>query len=114
MSLLPALSRADRAEQPGIPHVRFHHLKWAGIGDVNFGLFTLVWDHLLHHYSYDPARRFTSDDLGMAAKPDYPVGYLAQLAEPFTRHGVCTTTSVEHAENRSDAASIGQAPPSRV
>lgn len=25
---------------------RFHHLKWAGIGDVNFGLFTLVWDHL--------------------------------------------------------------------
>ncbi|WP_280510573.1 hypothetical protein [Nocardia farcinica] len=21
------------------------------------------------------------------AKPDYPSGYLAQLAEPFTRHG---------------------------
>ncbi|MCP2288889.1 sterol desaturase family protein [Nocardia amikacinitolerans] len=93
---------------------RFHHLKWAGIGDVNFGLFTLVWDHLLRTYSYDPARRFTSDDLGMAAKPDYPVGYLAQLAEPFTRHGACTTTSGEHTENRSGAASIGQAPPSRV
>ena len=26
---------------------RFHHLKWAGVGDVNFGLFTLVWDHLM-------------------------------------------------------------------
>ncbi|MFI7524370.1 sterol desaturase family protein [Nocardia salmonicida] len=65
---------------------RFHHLKWAGIGDVNFGLFTLVWDHLLRTYSYDPHRRFSSDDLGMAAKPDYPVGYLAQLAEPFTHH----------------------------
>ncbi|WP_174566836.1 sterol desaturase family protein [Nocardia crassostreae] len=63
---------------------RFHHLKWAGIGDVNFGLFTLLWDHLLRTYSYDPARRFSSDDLGMAAHPDYPVRYLAQLAEPFT------------------------------
>lgn len=33
-------------------------MKWAGIGDVNFGLFTLVWDHLMGTYSYDhpPAR----------------------------------------------------------
>ncbi|MEU3725028.1 sterol desaturase family protein [Streptomyces sp. NPDC031705] len=62
---------------------RFHHLKWAGIGDVNFGLFTLVWDHAMRTYTYDPDRRFTSEDLGMAAKPDYPVSYLAQLAEPF-------------------------------
>ncbi|MBF6439589.1 sterol desaturase family protein [Nocardia cyriacigeorgica] len=71
---------------------RFHHLKWAGIGDVNFGLFTLIWDHLLRTYSYDPTRRFTSADLGMAAKPHYPVGYLAQLAEPFTRDGACHFT----------------------
>ncbi|MBF6100533.1 sterol desaturase family protein [Nocardia cyriacigeorgica] len=71
---------------------RFHHLKWAGIGDVNFGLFTLIWDHLLRTYSYDPHRRFSSADLGMAAKPNYPVGYLAQLAEPFTRHGACDFT----------------------
>lgn len=71
---------------------RFHHLKWAGIGDVNFGLFTLLWDHLLRTYSYDPMRRFSSADLGMAAKPHYPVGYLAQLAEPFTRHGACDVT----------------------
>ncbi|MGV0851857.1 sterol desaturase family protein [Mycolicibacterium phlei] len=62
---------------------RFHHLKWAGVGDVNFGLFTLLWDHLLRTYSFDPGRRFTSDDLGMAAKPDYPVAYLRQLAAPF-------------------------------
>ncbi|BDT85530.1 sterol desaturase family protein [Nocardia cyriacigeorgica] len=68
---------------------RFHHLKWAGIGDVNFGLFTLIWDHLLRTYSYDPHRRFHSTDLGMAAKPDYPTSYLAQFAEPFTRHGAC-------------------------
>ncbi|WP_125777284.1 sterol desaturase family protein [Antribacter gilvus] len=69
---------------------RFHHLKWAGIGDVNFGLFTLIWDHLLGTYSYDPERRFTSDDLGMAAKPNYPNDYLAQLAEPFRASGACT------------------------
>ncbi len=65
---------------------RFHHLKWAGVGDVNFGLFTLVWDHVLRTHTYDPARTFTSDDLGMAAKPHFPVRYVAQLAEPF-RHG---------------------------
>ncbi|MGW5052623.1 sterol desaturase family protein [Actinokineospora sp. NPDC004072] len=68
---------------------RFHHLKWAGIGDVNFGLFTLLWDHLLGTYSYDPRRAFTSADLGMAAKPDYPATYLAQLAEPFRPSGAC-------------------------
>ncbi len=64
---------------------RFHHLKWAGIGDVNFGLFTLIWDRIYRTYSFDPTRRFSSDDLGMAAKPHYPNGYLAQLAEPFRR-----------------------------
>ncbi|GGW71987.1 hypothetical protein GCM10010503_56720 [Streptomyces lucensis JCM 4490] len=68
---------------------RFHHLKWAGVGDVNFGLFTLVWDHLLGTFSYTPARRFSSDDLGMAAKPHYPTAYLAQLAEPFRSSGAC-------------------------
>ncbi|MFX0577308.1 sterol desaturase family protein [Nocardia nepalensis] len=68
---------------------RFHHLKFAGIGDVNFGLFTLIWDHLLRTYSYDPARRFVTDDLGMAAKPDYPTAYVDQLIYPFTPDGGC-------------------------
>lgn len=63
---------------------RFHHLKWGGVGDVNFGLFTLLYDHLLlRSFSYDPERRFTSEDLGIAKRPDYPSGYLDQLAEPF-------------------------------
>lgn len=69
---------------------RFHHLKWAGIGDVNFGLFTLVWDHLMRTYAYDPTRRFDSNQLGMAAKPDYPSGYLSQMIYPFTPNGGCT------------------------
>lgn len=63
---------------------RFHHLKWGGVGDVNFGLFTLLYDRLLlRTFSYDPQRVFTSDDLGIAKQPDYPSGYLDQLAEPF-------------------------------
>ncbi|MEU1998798.1 sterol desaturase family protein [Nocardia gamkensis] len=72
---------------------RFHHLKWAGIGDVNFGLFTLLWDHLYRTYSYDPGRRFTSEQLGMAAEPDYPVDYARQLIHPFTAAGGCGTTT---------------------
>lgn len=68
---------------------RFHHLKWAGIGDVNFGLFTLIWDHLMRTYSYDPNRRFDSTQLGMAAKPDYPTAYVTQLLFPFTAAGGC-------------------------
>jgi sterol desaturase/sphingolipid hydroxylase (fatty acid hydroxylase superfamily) len=63
---------------------RFHHLKWGGVGDVNFGLFTLVYDHLLlRTFSFDPDKRFTSEDLGIAKEPDFPRGYLAQLVKPF-------------------------------
>ena len=68
---------------------RFHHLKTARDGDVNFGLFTLIWDHLAGTYRYDPERRFSSADLGMAAKPDYPTRYRAQLTAPFTADGAC-------------------------
>ncbi|MCG5432626.1 sterol desaturase family protein [Mycobacterium sp. MYCO198283] len=85
---------------------RFHHLKWAGIGDVNFGLFTLLWDHLMRTFSYDPARRFDSTQLGMAAKPDYPNGYLRQMIYPFTRSGNCApkpTTATNHTANTSAA-----------
>jgi hypothetical protein len=62
---------------------RFHHLKWAGVGDVNFGLFFTVWDRLLDTFVFDPTARFDSDVLGIAAEPDYPVGYRAQLVHPF-------------------------------
>jgi sterol desaturase/sphingolipid hydroxylase (fatty acid hydroxylase superfamily) len=63
---------------------RFHHLKWAGVGDVNFGLFTLVYDRLLlRTFSFDPGRRFTADDLGIAKQPDFPVRYVDQLLKPW-------------------------------
>jgi sterol desaturase/sphingolipid hydroxylase (fatty acid hydroxylase superfamily) len=62
---------------------RFHHLKWAGVGDVNFGLFTLIYDHLLlRTFSFDAHRRFSSDDLGIATQPAFPTGYVDQLLEP--------------------------------
>ncbi|MBO9522813.1 MAG: sterol desaturase family protein [Nocardioidaceae bacterium] len=87
---------------------RFHHLRWAGVGDVNFGLFTLLWDHLLRTFSFDPGRRFSSDDLGMAAKPDYPVSWAAQMAEPFRASGACVTTA--NPAKVADQA-IGDGPP---
>lgn len=63
---------------------RFHHLRWGGIGDVNFGLFTLVWDHLLlRSFSYDRDRRFSSADIGIGKEPDFPTDYVAQLLRPF-------------------------------
>lgn len=65
------------------PLHRFHHQKWAGIGDVNFGLFTNLWDYLLGTAVYDGGKRFTSDDLGIGKQPDYPTSYIGQLAAPF-------------------------------
>jgi len=64
---------------------RFHHLKWAKIGDVNFGLFTTLGDHLLGTYYYEPTKTFESADLGIGTDPDYPQGYLRQLVAPFVR-----------------------------
>ncbi len=65
------------------PLHRFHHQKWAGIGDVNFGLFTNLWDHVLGTSVYNADKRFMSADLGIGKQPDYPKGYLDQLAVPF-------------------------------
>jgi sterol desaturase/sphingolipid hydroxylase (fatty acid hydroxylase superfamily) len=64
---------------------RFHHLKGAGAGDVNFGFFTNLWDFVLGTWRHDPARRFTSDDLGISDRDAVPTRYLAQLAAPFRR-----------------------------
>jgi sterol desaturase/sphingolipid hydroxylase (fatty acid hydroxylase superfamily) len=62
---------------------RFHHLKTAEEGDVNFGLFTTFTDRLLGTAYYDKERVIGSSDIGIGAEPDYPNGYLAQLIKPF-------------------------------
>lgn len=65
------------------PVHRFHHLKSAGDGDVNFGLFTNIWDWFLNTAYYQKSRRFSSDDLGVGDQPEYPAGYVGQLLQPF-------------------------------
>jgi sterol desaturase/sphingolipid hydroxylase (fatty acid hydroxylase superfamily) len=63
---------------------RFHHVASSDEGDVNFGLFTSIWDRwLLRTYRFEESRRFTSADLGIAGRPGYPTTYLSQLAAPF-------------------------------
>lgn len=62
---------------------RFHHLKTAEEGDVNFGLFTNLTDYCLGTVYYDKNRTIGTDDIGIGDQPDYPVGYLSQLIQPF-------------------------------
>ncbi len=65
---------------------RLHHLRYPGEGDVNFGLFTLLWDRVMGTYRPASSRsELTSDDLGVAGQPHYPHGLRDQLAEPFRR-----------------------------
>ncbi|MDM4771241.1 sterol desaturase family protein [Solimonas sp. SE-A11] len=65
---------------------RFHHVNRPGEGDVNFGLFTTLWDHLAGSFHYVPggAPRHSAA-VGLSDRGDYPAGYLAQLIEPFRR-----------------------------
>ena len=65
------------------PVHRFHHIKWPVEGDVNFGLFTTIWDRMLGTAVYEEGRMFTSDDLGISEEPNYPDSYLGQLTQPF-------------------------------
>lgn len=67
------------------PVHRFHHQRDGLVGDVNFGLFTTLWDRLLGTAMYDAGRRIGRGDVGIGDRPDYPVGYAAQLVEPFRR-----------------------------
>ncbi len=61
---------------------RFHHAR-GGAGDVNFGLFTTLWDHFAGTFYYAPcAAPSRSQDLGVD-EPEYPTAYFAQLLRPF-------------------------------
>jgi len=63
---------------------RFHHSNRAGENDVNFGLFTTLWDHCAGTFRYRPnAAPRDSAQLGLSDGEPYPDGYLAQLAQPF-------------------------------
>ena len=62
---------------------RFHHRRH-GEGDINFGLFTNLYDHIVgtFHYRIGEAPR-GSQELGLRGRDDYPKAYLLQLFEPF-------------------------------
>ncbi|MDY0956468.1 sterol desaturase family protein [Stenotrophomonas rhizophila] len=64
------------------PLHRFHHMRYGKAGDVNFGLFLTVWDHLLGT-AFDADYRMRVDDLGIGSQPAYPRDYLGQLLAPF-------------------------------
>lgn len=70
------------------PAHRFHHSNRAGEGDVNFGLFSSVWDHLLGTFRFDPAASPCVGELGVVGRADYPVDYFPQILEPFRRRRV--------------------------
>lgn len=64
------------------PGHRHHHVASKTKGDVNFGLFTMLWDHLLGTFvSGHPSPR--DGDLGVAGRPDFPIEYSKQLVDPF-------------------------------
>jgi len=65
------------------PIHRFHHQNSAKLGNVNFGLFLVIWDMLLGTYEFEANRQFSSVDLGIEDHPDYPTSYRGQLTEPF-------------------------------
>ena len=62
---------------------RLHHVARVPDGDVNFGLFLLVWDRLLGTFADPTGRSVEAHELGLAGRPRYPVGYVDQLREPF-------------------------------
>jgi sterol desaturase/sphingolipid hydroxylase (fatty acid hydroxylase superfamily) len=62
---------------------RLHHVHWQGQGDVNFGLFSTLWDRLLGTYKKEPARAPMAGDIGVQDYPDFPQDYVAQILLPF-------------------------------
>lgn len=62
---------------------RLHHRAAAGEGDVNFGLFLLIWDRMLGTFAWEPEAIASTPRLGVDSRPDYPDAYLRQLIEPF-------------------------------
>lgn len=76
------------------PVHRFHHMKYGRAGDVNFGLFFNLWDWLLGTAYYRERYRMGPGDLGIGSRPDFPVGYGAQLRDPFKAVGLSKEPSL--------------------
>jgi len=67
------------------PAHRHHHIASAKDGDVNFGLFTTLWDHLLGTFVLNGRPTPRQGQLGIEGDPDFPRGYAEHLMAPFVR-----------------------------
>lgn len=67
------------------PAHRHHHIASAKDGDVNFGLFTTLWDHLLGTFVLNGRPTPRKGQLGIEGDPDFPRGYAEHLMVPFVR-----------------------------
>lgn len=65
------------------PAHRHHHIASARDGDVNFGLFTSIWDYLLGTFVLNARPTPRAGELGVEGELDYPRGYFGHLAAPF-------------------------------
>lgn len=63
---------------------RFHHSNGPN-GDVNFGLFTTLYDQIMGTFHFEPdTAPQHSHEIGVRGRPDYPSAYGVQLIEPFS------------------------------
>lgn len=63
---------------------RFHHRRGGGQGDVNFGLFTTLYDHVAGTFFHRAgAAPRSGNELGIENRSEYPKSYLGQLIAPF-------------------------------
>jgi sterol desaturase/sphingolipid hydroxylase (fatty acid hydroxylase superfamily) len=62
---------------------RWHHSTVVAEGNTNYGARLSVWDRLFGTYVL-PERPFDGE-VGVHGRPDYPLGFGAQMAEPFRR-----------------------------
>jgi len=67
------------------PGHRHHHIASKKRGDVNFGLFTMLWDHILGTFVADHQQP-RDGELGIHDHSNFPSNYVLQLIEPFKRH----------------------------
>ena len=88
IQLIVQHSNVDAALGPFRNHLsigrihHLHHVNWGKEGDVNFGLFSTIWDRMLGTFVPEPARPIGPRDLGIDEVPDFPTSYRAHLAFP--------------------------------
>jgi len=63
---------------------RWHHSTVAAEGNTNYGAIVSTWDRLMGT-DWLPEDRPFDADIGVGGDPDYPQGWVDQLAAPFVR-----------------------------